>query len=220
MREKHKHISKLKNREFYRELISRKYARPSALYKWEEQYFYVNFDWKLIFLHPYTHISDTKLQSLQYQIIHRYFPCRYNLSKWYHTNEENCNTCTNKRDTIEHFFYECIPVKKLWEDLTKWFKNATLTSFPLGCLDVLFGVSNNNNETYLNALNFCIILCKAFISQQKSKLQDITLHLFLKKLSKRLESEKYIAMINNRYDDFEETYGAIYTHCLNDGYVY
>ena len=50
---KYKHIATIKCREFYKKLITRKYIRPTALYKWEETYFYASFDWQQIFRIPY-----------------------------------------------------------------------------------------------------------------------------------------------------------------------
>ena len=216
---KYKHISLVKNKEFYHKFIIRKHVRPTALYKWEEQYYFENFDWEQIFQNPYRHISDTKLQSLQYQIIHRYFPCKYNVSRWYNTTDENCDICSNsaKQDTIEHYFYECDSVKNMWGDFIRWFQTATQISFPLRCLDILLGVSNDNNDQCINALNFCILFGKAFINRQKFKQEDITHEKFLRKLSNRLESEKYIAMVNNRYEQFDETFGAVHSQCLEDG---
>lgn len=97
-----KPISAIKCKEFYRSIVKNKRERATCLYKWEEQYFFVNFDWDEIFINPYKNCRETTIQSLQYQIIHRYFPCQENLNTWYNTNHL-CSTCSNI-DTIEHFF--------------------------------------------------------------------------------------------------------------------
>ena len=51
--------------------------RPTCYFKWESEYFFAYFDWDLINIIPYECTSDTYLQSMQYKIIHRYFPCKY-----------------------------------------------------------------------------------------------------------------------------------------------
>ena len=56
-------------------IVKRDIQRPTSLEKWEELYYYVDFNWEHIFQLPYLTATETSLQSMQYQIIHRFFPC-------------------------------------------------------------------------------------------------------------------------------------------------
>ena len=101
---KHKHISLIKSKEFYNDLINRNYTTPTAISKWEDIYFYVNFDWSHIFKLPSISVRETVIQSLQYQILNRYFPCKETLSVWYNNNNNLCDFCL-QIDTLEHYFF-------------------------------------------------------------------------------------------------------------------
>ena len=92
---KYKKISKTVCREFYWQFINTVFHRPTALEKWEELYYYVQFNWKHIFSLPYLTASETSLQSMQFQIINRYFPCKSIVNNWYSDEDEKCPICDN-----------------------------------------------------------------------------------------------------------------------------
>ena len=50
--------------------------------------------------------TETFLQSLQFKIIHRYFPCNYRLHLWNIVEDSKCTYC-NIVDTLNHYFAEC-----------------------------------------------------------------------------------------------------------------
>ena len=108
-------------KEFYNEFVVCKYERPTAMYTWEEFYYYANFDWKILFKIPYIVARETNLQSLQYQIINRYIPCYANLKLWGKESSNKCPLC-NEVDTIEHFFFQCLSVDCIWTFLKKLFQ--------------------------------------------------------------------------------------------------
>ena len=56
--------------------------RPTALYRWEEMYYYADFDWPVLFKIPYKITREIDVQSLQFKIINRYIPCKENLYLW------------------------------------------------------------------------------------------------------------------------------------------
>ena len=79
----HKHLVRIRCKDFYWHLINIIHETPAAVLKWEELYYYVDFNWNNIFTLPYVTTSETVLQSMQYQIINRYFPCKSCLSTWH-----------------------------------------------------------------------------------------------------------------------------------------
>ena len=127
-------------KEIYWELLSKFKVRPIALSRWEDLYIFVHFEWEHIFRIPYTVARETSLHSLQYQIIHRYFPCARNLHKWYPNEPSDCIYC-HKEDSLEHYFSECENVKPMWT----WFKNLINQTYQcnvtLSTLDILFGIT-------------------------------------------------------------------------------
>jgi hypothetical protein len=210
---KQKHIRQIRCNEFYKTLVTRKLTRPTALNKWEENYFYVNFDWPDLFNIPYVSSKETSLQSLQFQIVHRYFPCKYNLNTWYKTGDMNCDLCEQDIDSLEHYFFFCKSVKRLWQDFMFWFKEKMQMSLELGCLDILFGMLNPNNDPILLVINLCILYGKDFIRKQKMKGNAISLNLFLKNVTKRLEILQSVYLINGEDHKFNP-YANFYEHCV------
>lgn len=142
----YKNVSKLKCKDFYNKFIQRIKTRPVSLYRWEEMYYFASLPWEELFTIPYKYTAETSIQSLQYQIIHRFFPCMYTLHIWQKADDPNCILCKNEQDTIEHYFYHCKTLKKLWVDFMTYFQNVFHTGFPLGVLDIIFGITNVYEE--------------------------------------------------------------------------
>ena len=92
---------------------------PIAQEKWQEQFNIKPEDWLEIYVTPFKVIRDTDVQSLQYKIINRFFPCKYIVSKWYKNVEPICDYC-EEVDTIQHYFYYCQEINKLWNSLQNW----------------------------------------------------------------------------------------------------
>ena len=63
-------------KDYYKEFVDIKGERPTALYRWEEMYYYADFDWPVLFKIPYKFTRETDVQSLQFKIINRYIPCK------------------------------------------------------------------------------------------------------------------------------------------------
>ena len=183
--------------------------RPTCYYRWESEYFYATLDWTHINHIPYTCTSETKLQSLQYQIIHQYFPNKTNLHKWNKEPDYNCNLC-NKTDTLKHYFYDCEIVNIFWISLKDWFNNQFQCNFNIGPLDVLLGVTNYENSTIRKALNFLILFGKDYIKRCKYQNKNIAIIDYLNVTKERLTVEKLNYVINGKYEEFEQEWGALF----------
>jgi len=142
---KHKEIIHIKCKEFYWHQLNKTYETPTAVNKWEELYYYVHFDWRHIFSLPYETTSETSLQSLQYQILNRFFPCKETWYEWNCGTDEKCPFC-NCVVTLEHFFFHCSLVKPFWRLFFDWWKRVSECNFNLGALDIIFGIMNENRS--------------------------------------------------------------------------
>jgi len=190
-------ITGLKCRDFYWEYVSKMAIKPTCIDKWEEYYYYVNFDWKYIFTLPYLVARETKLQSLQYQILNRYIPCKSFLKLCGKEESDKCDHCNNV-DNIEHFFFNCIMVMPFWESFDHWFSGVFQTRIQLHTPDILFGITNDNNDIVLDNLNFCILFAKSYIYDAKKSNKEMIFNLFLLQLKKRLDMEKFISEMQNK----------------------
>ena len=111
-------IANLNNKIIY-ESLTFKPAMPCAEMKWVEYYPILEMlDWKTVYSLPSMVTKNTKLYSLQFQVIHRYFGCNYNLHIWNITESPFCLYC-KEIDTIEHYFYYCKELDIVWKRLRK-----------------------------------------------------------------------------------------------------
>ena len=86
-------LRRVKCSQVYWSEINKIMERSTCYYKWESEYFYATFDWDLINVIPYECTTETFLQSLQFKIIHRYFPCNYRLHLWNIVEDSKCTYC-------------------------------------------------------------------------------------------------------------------------------
>ena len=77
-------LTDLKCRDIYTFLTKEMCKIPTAVAKWQSTYVVDNEDlWQDIFTSAFEFCEGTLLQTFQYKILNRFFPCNYILSKWY-----------------------------------------------------------------------------------------------------------------------------------------
>ena len=52
LRTGNKNVLSTQCKDYYKEFVNIKCERPAALYRWEEMYYYVDFDWPVLFKIP------------------------------------------------------------------------------------------------------------------------------------------------------------------------
>ena len=72
--------------------------------------------------------------------------------------------------------------------------------------DVIFGISNENNDKMLDIFNFCILLAKDFIYNCKINKKNPNVKEYKSKFVFRLEIEKHLATANDKLEDFQNTW--------------
>ena len=86
-------IQNVKCKDFYLALISTVTKPPTAISKWAEIYNIHVESWTYFFMTPFRACIETSLQTFQYKIINRFFPCNYTLSIWYKDVSNICQYC-------------------------------------------------------------------------------------------------------------------------------
>ena len=195
-------------RYFYWLEVTKLTQRPTCYYKWESEYYYASFDWDEINVIPYNCTSETYLQSLQYKIIHRYFPCKHNLHIW---NIEECDTCNycKQVDTLSHYFAECVTVCTFWKYLKTWFSHAFEFCINFTPLDILLGIPNYSNSTEIDILNFVILYAKFYIYSCKRNAIPVDLYSFQVKLKTRMVVEEYRCNTFNKQEEFQTKWSML-----------
>ena len=137
----------------------------TAIAKWEEIFEWEK-HWEEIFTNPYKVARETDIQSLQFQILHRYYPCNLTLGTWYKDHKTTCDFC-DATDDLEHYFCLCHYTQIFWNQFNRWWSNTTSVHFKISVFEVIFGIANPFGDKLIDSLNYCILLAKMFISHQK-----------------------------------------------------
>ena len=201
-----KSIMKCSTRVIYKCFIQKKAETPTALAKWENIFDIDHNDWKVIFELPYSCSRDTALQSFQYRIIQRIFPC----NKWFHNltviSSDLCNYC-NMSDTIEHHLFYCKKIDKFWVNLQDWYNEATNEQISLTCKHVILGLYYDN--LHFSCINYIILLAKMYIYRQKYNDSPIDIINFLVHLHCKLNIERKICENNTSVENFNVKWSDI-----------
>ena len=182
--------------------------RPTCYFKWESEYYYATFDWGLINAIPYECTTETYLQSLQFKIIHRYFPCNYILCKWNLLDNNKCAYC-NAVDTLSHYFAECESLRVFWKSLKSWFLRTFEFIINFTPLDILLGIPNYGKNNDIMNLNFVILFAKHFIYSCKKNDMSIDFYHFQVKLKTRMIIEEYRYNMYDRSLEFQQKWSIL-----------
>lgn len=197
-----KPLSLLSNKEVYC-IMTQSQVLPKCTIRWAAQYSSHTFNWTDIFSLAFKIVRCTKVQTFQYQILHRYFPCNYWLSKWESNTAEICSRC-KETDTLDHFFYKCETVLSFWKSFTTWWLNCMNESVHLLNVHILFGYYETS--TNFKAVNFCILHAKRFIANMKYQEIVPYFYAFLVRLKQLLLIEKCICSRNGDTESFNKDF--------------
>ena len=205
-------LDNIKCKQFYKAFVSLIKKKPAAVEKSHETYDIDQDTWRFYVMLPFNVCTDTELQTLQYKIIHRFFPCNYVLSIWYSDIHSSCqlNSCLQKTDTLQHYFFHCTHVSVFWNTFMGFWKRHTGFNFVLEERDVIFGVLNPFKYDHIDILNYCIIYAKFYIYQCKKDSKNICFFEFLILLKNKIEILHYISIVNDTVTKFNKKWSILH----------
>ena len=105
----------------YKQFIKYKYKKPTGITRWSATATVRISDdkWPNIFQRSYQPLRETKIQSLQFRIIHRIINCNKKLFDMKIKETPKCSYC-EAIDDIPHFFMRCENVLDLWTRFFNW----------------------------------------------------------------------------------------------------
>ena len=183
---------------------------PTAVAKWSEMYQINPQLWSSIFSLSFDTCEETILQTFQYKILNRFFPCNYVLAKWYDDILSSCAYCPTASDTLQHYFYLCPDVCHFWLALKRWWHGLTEFSFDLRESDILLGILNPNNDINIDILNYCILVGKWYIYQTKQNNSQIFFFNYLSTLKSKLEILETVYIERNKVKVFTDKWSFVY----------
>ena len=202
-----KPLSLLTNNDIYALLLNQINTPPKCIARWITRFPDYNFCWEEIFRLSFETVRCTRLQTLQYKIVHRIFPCNYWVAKWETETSEHCVRCQHV-DYLEHYFYHCNVVNTFWKAFVTWWLNNMEDTVELSDIDILFKYMGRTK--WEKALNYCILYGKLFIVKANFVKHEPSLYTFLIQIRLALLSEKAICQKNGQLDIFKNNFGKLY----------
>ena len=157
--------------------------------------------WQKHYNIPFTVTNDTKLQWLQFRIIHRIIATNSYLFNIKYVESDVCTFCHYEKETITHLFWDCIYINPLWGEFAAWYNDKQSENIVLDIVDVLFGKSNA-----CATLNMLIILMKSFIYKQCVNKSTVGINGFISYLKYYQTIEKYIYLKKNMIQKFDSVW--------------
>ena len=210
--QKGKTVNDTQCKDYYWHFVDKICEPPKGERKWLK-YANVNVeDWSEYHQLPYNVTRDTAIQSMQYKVLHRFFPCNYILSVWYKDLSDKCSYC-EETDHIEHYFYKCTSLELFWHSIENWWLNNLGSTIRLNVENAVFGLTNPNKDSMIDIFNYCILLAKWHISESRKKNYDPSLYDYLRLLKYRLDMVKVSYALENDNKTFEEKWSVLY-NCI------
>ena len=136
--------------------------------KWEEDFPEDNFSlqqWQKLYSVAFISSRETKLQSLQFKIIHRIVPCRNYLFKRKIIDSPECRIC-GETDTLVHFFLTCRVVRQFLVRIGRWLEQVLgFDMRELSDKDYLLGLVGSGER--IRTINFVFLWAKFYIYRQR-----------------------------------------------------
>ena len=205
-------LDNIKCKDYYWEFTSLLSMVPTCEQKWSKYLEMEGMCWQDIYTIPFTVTRETYVQSFQYKILHRFYPCNYTLSNWYKDHSPTCSYCDDI-DFLEHYFFECIELKGFWQSVEYWWKSTLSVTFKLKSCNVIFGIVNSFQDPIIDIINYCILYAKYYIHLKKTKKECIFFPDLVKLIKDKLHTEKVLCIMNNVEDNFEKRWTFFY-ECL------
>lgn len=190
-------------KDMYNIFINEKKGLATCISKWKENnILFTDAVWNKIFELPFKITQESKLQWLQFQILHRIIPTNYYLFRLKLIDSPSCTFCKNDIETIDHLFVECFQVKELWCRIEEWI----LEKFNIHCSfdrqGILFGKYENKNIYKLQ--NLLILVVKQFIFASKYKnVPKLHGDILIKVIIDRIFIEKFLLLQSCRFIEYE-----------------
>jgi exonuclease III len=191
------------NREFYWTYIDLKSkGRPASDFIWSYKYNIELTKVKKYYYIPYSCIIETKIQTLQFKIVHNILPTMLRKYQWRVSPSKECTRC-GETDDISHHLYKCYEMEIFWSSLGKWWTTiCTECVFVENECCVVLG--SLDSMCHLEQRNAIILWSKWHIYRAKHLGQPVSAYNFMVELKNRIEIEERRFALKKEYAKFFE----------------
>ena len=156
-------IEKIKRRDIYQLLKEEEYPHHISKFWAKKQVSLNESHWTL----AVSCTKETRLQTLQWKILHNIFPTALLLHKMGIVNNAKCKKC-NVIEFSDHFFFDCLDNKELWKEVGKIINSKFGFRIDINLQNVMTGYLNKklSRKTILE-VNHILLIGKMVISKVK-----------------------------------------------------
>ena len=189
-------LTKMKNKDYYCFFVKKSTPLVTALSKWERDLSSNDIHWKNYFKQIKFMCKENKLKEFYFKLVHRILVSKEELHLFGVSNNSNCTYC-GQPDSISHTFIECHHSKKLFQSVLQHFNEENVTSFTQSDEELLFGKSLNTigqlqRSPLLKKLNYCMLLAKYYLYNQKLNQIEPELNEFKNRRNLKYRVEKLV----------------------------
>ena len=175
-------------------------TRPKCCAKWEER-LEIQPDWKKCFLLA-SKIKDIKMKWFQLRILHRCIGTNVVLKEMGISNNDLCSFCNIVKDSIQHMFWQCNQVQQFWQTISTLINERCTHASNVRISESLALLGIDKDLQIDSVFYFILLLAKQYIYSCKLENSIPVLHVFIRKLKSRYETEEYIARKTFTHNDF------------------
>lgn len=158
-------------------------------------------EWKDIYTRSFSSARETKLQALQFRILHRTITCNRLLLRYRLRDNDRCDVC-DQQDTLSHFLYFCPRVRRFWRQVFTWIMSATgIDIRDTGLKEALLGVPKDYPRAKM--VNYLLMSVRFYIHRQRLFHGcDLCLIHWIKELQGKLLTERHICRAEGKPNKF------------------
>lgn len=204
-------LDKVKSKQIYSKLISRKFMAPTAQKRLSEKLSSPDIEWKEVYSHIYKTTIDTGLRWFQYKLLNNCLYLNKQLYKFKLIDSPRCSFCFIFLESVEHFFVNCIESRNVYLSIKNWLSNYEVILPELNLSNIILCSGNSS------LVNFIILLYKVHLYKARSQEKRPHFKVFQNSI-KLFENIEYNIAIRkfklaSHLQKFEKLKKAIATDC-------
>jgi hypothetical protein len=125
-------LSKIKMKDVYLTMVMRDRENNVMILKIAKWLPHQTIDWKNVYSRAHVKSVNVKTKEFQYKFLNDVLPTNYWLYKWKLRENDKCTFCKVDSENIEHLFFSCVHVQRLWRTIQIWYDNIEAAVFDKG----------------------------------------------------------------------------------------
>ena len=186
-------LTKPENKDYWL-FMKKSTPKVTALSKWERDLSSNDIHWKIHFKQIKFMCKENKLKEFYFKLAHRILVSKKELHLFGVSNNSDCTY--GQPDSISHTFIDCHLSKQFFHKVLQHFNEENATSFMQSDEELLFGKFLNSVQLQRHPLqkklNYCMLLAKYYLYNQKLNQIEPEVNDFEKKLNFKYRVEKFI----------------------------